>query len=245
MRIISNFRDYYDGVQGQGFDDRIIYERRTVETDIRAGAHVGDLGPVWEREPGWGDTRQPADDLALLPDFYAFRPQLHRRGERYPDHRAAPTPGLLCLAGRAYPIWQTQAIRVLGEESLYSYEPGFADRVGQTERRRAWRPETIDFTPWQDWLAAHWGREIDPAIHFRHDSPVVLFLGERRVVDPCLKDLGFQKALDPYTVFQEIDMFLGGVMAQPRDPPSPMSDREKISSHGMDVKRSFRKMPRD
>ena len=53
-----------------------------------------------------------------------------------------------------------------------------------------------------------------------------------------------QKALDPYTVFQEIDMFLGGVMADVGDPPSPQTDREKIASHGMDVKRSFRNMPR-
>ena len=71
----------------------------------------------------------------------------------------------------------------------------------------------------------------------------MLFIGEYRIVDPCLKDFHFNKVIDAYTAFQEIDMFLGGVLGDASDPPSPMTDRDKIVSHGMDLKWSFRKPP--
>jgi len=102
---------------------------------------------------------------------------------------------------------------------------------------------TVDPTPYRTWLDEHWGIDVDPRIHFYHKSPVVLFIGEYRIVDPCLKDFHFNKVIDAYTAFQEIDMFLGGVLGDASDPPSPMTDRDKIVSHGMDLKWSFRKPP--
>lgn len=240
MRIISPFRDYYDGVQGQGFDDRIIYERRTEETDIRSGMSVGDHGPRWTREAGWGDTRQPQADQSLLPAFHHHRPRLFTGNGQWSSYQSPCIDGMLYLAGRAFPFWQTPP----RAPALRSFEPTFVEDARQKLNVSSWEREVIDPTPWQGWLADHWGREIDPAVHFHHRSPIVLYLGERRIVNPCLRDYQFQKALDAYTVFQEVEMFLGGVMAEAREPPSPQSDKERIASHGMDVKRSFRNMPR-
>jgi hypothetical protein len=239
MRIISPFRDYYDGVQSQGFDDKIIYERRTRTADV-VGVFPGGRWPERTRP----DIDRDAAEVALLPDFHRRRPELYEKTPR--GCWAEPAmAGLLCLAGRAYPFWQLNADD--GRLEVSSLEPGFDEVVEQTERVRRGRwskDEDIDYTPWRDWLADHWGRPIDPRIHFMHRSPLVLYLDSYRTVDPCLRDFGFQRALDPYTVFQEIDMFLGGVMAEQHDAPSPQTDKEKIASHGMDVKRSFRNMPR-
>ena len=56
-----------------------------------------------------------------------------------------------------------------------------------------------------------------------------------------LKDYGFPKAIDPYTLFQEISMFVGGVI--PRN-PNPMveitDDTVKLAKHGFD-KWTFRR----
>lgn len=56
-----------------------------------------------------------------------------------------------------------------------------------------------------------------------------------------LKDIEFYRIVDPYTAFQEISMWVGGVL--PRN-PNPMveitDDKVKISKHGFD-KFSFRK----
>ena len=60
-------------------------------------------------------------------------------------------------------------------------------------------------------------------------------------VDPLLKDYSFQKVLDPYTAFQELDAWIGGVLGQ-NPQPSEVPDKYKIEQHGFD-KHSFRKLP--
>jgi hypothetical protein len=238
MRIISNFRDYYDSVQGVGFDDHVVYERRTTSADVRSGVSVGGGGPRWTKKPGDGDTRQPSSDEPLLPAFHRFRPFLETK-----SGDGSVVACVLYLAGRAYPFWRYSPNG--GSEFVASFEDGFDAGVSQRDYGYFWdRGMKVDKTPWRDWLASHWGEEIDPAIHFHNQSPLLLYLDGTKIADPCLRDFNIQRALDPYSVFQELDMFLGGVMAQPRDPPAPMLDKEKIVSHGMDVKRSFRNMPR-
>lgn len=239
MRIISPFHDYYDSVQGQGFDDKVVYNRETrsysnvwFEASRRFRSHTG------------AEVEAAIEEIKLLPAFHEVRPYLYDK-DRHVCSPEGADAGLLCLAGRAYPFWVLPVWE--DQPAVTSFEAGFDDLVEQAEkprRRRRYESQTIDYTPWRDWQADHWGREIDPAIHFRHGSPIVLYIGPHRIIDPCLRDYGFQRKLDPFTVFQEIDMFLGGVMADIAEPPSPQTDKEKVLSHGMDVKRSFRNMPR-
>lgn len=238
MRIISDFRDYYDSVQGQGFDDKVVYRRET-----RRFVHPYlSVNNRWQRVNG-SEQELVEADVRMLPAFHEVRPRPHTL-ERNPWISSYAEAGMLYLAGRAYPFWTLT--RAEDKSLVHSFEPAFAELVTQDEkpRRTYFGDRFTAFTPWKDWLADHWGREVDPAVHFRHGSPMVLYYADARIVDPCLREHDFQKALDPYTVFQEIDMFLGGVMADVGDPPSPQTDREKIASHGMDVKRSFRNMPR-
>jgi hypothetical protein len=56
-----------------------------------------------------------------------------------------------------------------------------------------------------------------------------------------LKRLGFAKALDPYTAFQELSMWIGGVLGG----TSPeivtiKDDKTLIEGHGFDNRFSFR-----
>lgn len=60
-------------------------------------------------------------------------------------------------------------------------------------------------------------------------------------INPCLADLSFQKIFDPFSTFQEINMYLGGVLAQPDKPMIEISDNDKVQQHGFD-KNSFRTM---
>jgi len=58
-----------------------------------------------------------------------------------------------------------------------------------------------------------------------------------------LKDIGFMRALDTYTAFQELSMFVGGVMARPGKPMVEITDDKVIAAkHGFD-NWSFRRMP--
>lgn len=62
-------------------------------------------------------------------------------------------------------------------------------------------------------------------------------------VNANLQQMNFQRVKDPYTAWQEISMFLGGVI--PRQVPETVeiSDKDRIAGHGYD-KWSFRKKVR-
>ena len=56
MRIISNFRDYYDSAQAYGDDDSLMYKRRTEEIDLTNKkpdlyARVRELVQLFSRMP--------------------------------------------------------------------------------------------------------------------------------------------------------------------------------------------------
>jgi hypothetical protein len=55
-----------------------------------------------------------------------------------------------------------------------------------------------------------------------------------------LKDVGFPKVVDPYTLFQELDMWVSGVLGMPANPTVTVSNDIKIAKHGFD-RFSFRK----
>ena len=56
-----------------------------------------------------------------------------------------------------------------------------------------------------------------------------------------LKDLDFAKVVDPYTLFQELSMFVGGVLPRDSNPMVEITDdKVKIAKHGFD-KWTFRK----
>jgi hypothetical protein len=56
-----------------------------------------------------------------------------------------------------------------------------------------------------------------------------------------LDTIQFMRRMDPHTAFQELSMFVGGVMVR-HDKIEPVSDKLKVLAHGMD-ERSFRKDP--
>lgn len=61
--------------------------------------------------------------------------------------------------------------------------------------------------------------------------------------NPCLKDLGFQRTLDPHTCFQNISQFIGGVMPGRQMPMVQLTDKDMVQKRGFDPKYSFRTRP--
>ena len=60
-------------------------------------------------------------------------------------------------------------------------------------------------------------------------------------INPKLSQLNFEKQFDPYSAYQEIEMWIGGVLTNNETIPE-ISDKDKINQHGFD-KWSFRKQP--
>jgi len=92
---------------------------------------------------------------------------------------------------------------------------------------------------WSRWLEYSEGKMVMPDKSFRdYESPILLYTdirsSQRLIVNPCLKDYGFSSLIDPWTAFQEIDMYLGNNMADQFDPSANRTDIEIRDSKGMD-----------
>ena len=74
-----------------------------------------------------------------------------------------------------------------------------------------------------------WHEELDTPIFVvysdKYDSPNL-------IINPSLKDMGFQKIFDPYTCFQEIDMFLSGIMQSPEKKMVNLTDKDMRDKKG-------------
>jgi hypothetical protein len=63
-----------------------------------------------------------------------------------------------------------------------------------------------------------------------------------RINGDDLKDFQFYKVRDPYTLFQEISMWVGGILPGSANPMVQITDDNiKVAKHGFDPKWSFRK----
>ena len=88
----------------------------------------------------------------------------------------------------------------------------------------------------------HW---LDPFVHFNVPSfycsvDLRSDIKQKITINPVLRDYNFQRVKDPYTAFQDISMFMGGVI--PRQVPETVtiSDIDRLVGHGFDKKHSFR-----
>ncbi len=55
-----------------------------------------------------------------------------------------------------------------------------------------------------------------------------------------LDKIQFYKCIDPYTAFQDIEIFLGERLNNGKNVDIPLTDKDKIINHGFDLKTSFR-----
>ena len=73
--------------------------------------------------------------------------------------------------------------------------------------------------------------------------PLAAYADDRLVVNPLLKNIGFMAMLDPFTVYQELSTFIDNELRETMELVVP-EDKHRIVSHGFDIKKSFRNMPR-
>jgi hypothetical protein len=256
VKIISKFRDFYDGGLALGQDTSLTYVRETRTythedppeglPEAPAPRHTNVCTSVRINER-W--TR-----ACKLVAIKGEMPRLDRRVGADPEadawfrragYRADSIQiGCILFCGKQYPFYTAPKAKPrLGSswdysvERVYSWDKGFDEFVQQSrgfdERHLGSYRENLEKITGVE--------NVESNLFFR--APVVMWLGPQIIVNPCLTDYGFQRVIDPYAAFQEISMFLGGVLGQNMDPPSPMTDKEKVISHGFDPRYGFRKPP--
>ena len=163
---------------------------------------------------------------------------------------------ILGFCGKLYPVVQIKQSYPLPDlvKSYYSLEDFKNSVYGQSidwnkKKKRTWgfRWFSYGFLDVED-LDTFFSQDLSKLSNLfsKYNCPVFLYgqWNQKYEVrlNPTLKDLEFFKVQNPFTCFQELSMYIGGVLKQPDRPMVEITDKDRISKHGFD-KYSFRKLP--
>jgi len=236
MRIISKFHDYYDSIQSVGYDPELVYVRKQT---------TGRISKV----SGWGVMGNPKFDMPLDMPHFSESFIEHIRGMRhtYGFRSYMPADFTLFLVGFCgkYYLGGTHVTH----DSTFTYEPTAttqtfydydqADEYFLTyHKSKKQKPKRYpilkrlgesSITPFNDSIEPF--RIINAPcflvpLHLMHDMEVT--------VNPCLADYQFYRLFDTYTAYQEIAMFLSGVLGWPENATVDISDTDMRDAKGFD-----------
>ncbi len=251
MLIVSNFRDYYDTASIYGADKTCVYLRSEKVTGFSASA--------WGYKPSLTLEDGSKISIKRVPSQ-----------EEFDYNRAFYTfsKWVVGFCGTFYPVVKVDRERNLGspispstentEHFFYSKEDlqqYMADEEieGEHRSRYYYRDDYsvkneqslstfFDQTHWLGLSEIFHSFKV-PVFVLGENSPGQRPRQDNVVLNPCLKKLGFMKVKDPQTAFQEIYMFLSGVIGMPEKPMIEVSDKVKAAAKGHDGPWSFRKPP--
>lgn len=240
MLIESKHRDYYDSAVGMGIDKTIVYQRH--EKEVETPAYIRDL-----LELRWSNNFLTlyGHDIpkgAQNTDFFiiGFCGKLHLgfkftkkigsfeyKTDLIYDHEKAKNKFNLSNKKDKYWKWYSRSRKTDLENYL-----NFTSKIAQVDPIEWFRefnvPVFVIGNP----------HDINTRSVYNHNCNTM-------VLNPVLKDFKFMRVHDPYTAFQEIQMFISGVLGIDKDGDNPpMTEKQKVAQHGMD-KWSFRKPPKN
>ena len=227
MRIISDFRDYYDCVQGLGVDLETMYLRKKKVVELE----------TWPFPKFWchPTSRQPVGFRVAIVGFC---------GKIYPVLEVTydwTKPSVFCYSVEDVDDVVGAHCR---DKEIQSYRWKYSRK-----RRSQWKV----YCHWPDRQRRAWVKKFfddcaEPGKHehlFREGPIFVARYNRSNDMSITFNDKlprGFVRMFDPYTAFQEIYMFMCN-LAVPLKPIPEVSDVDMVMAKGFN-KWSFRKEPR-
>ncbi len=238
MHIISSHKDYYDSFTTSGSIP--VYYRQQKVISVAAGYHGQEIPDA-------------------MYEAYNKIPGKYNSGQH----------GCVFACGKIYPYrmiykydtskWEycytiEDCIRTLEKSKLWAREEKNIlryDSIKQELESIDSKPkyshysQSFNHTTWGAWQKNESHKLISDEVFQKLNAPIIslFFTGNeyRLTLNPILKLLQFQKVMNPYILFQEIEMFLGTNMAKQIDPePRGITDKLKAEFHGFNDW-SFRK----
>lgn len=230
MRIISKFKDYYDSAVSYGQDIEFIYKRDQKSFLLDPNKQIK-------------FTKEPKKESLFC--VWQHHIRFYSNGDTYYPRRI-----VLGFCGKLYPM---MIIRKEGDGSsfIFSKEEYLAYCQNENiDSNKLVRSSLYRFDRKNDfWDLTSWN--YLQKIFLDYKTPIFVY-GELKEgnpenhnleINPELKAYGFQKKLEPAVAFQEIYMYLAGVLGSNEHEIVTISDKDKIKQHGFDPKYGFRKMP--
>lgn len=232
MLIVSKYKDYYDSAVGMGVDKSIVYERK--EEDIH------DKYFYFYEELGYKQKYSGISGIyeGILRSFST--------GYGWYDNDFDSMVRVIGFCGKLYPFFEFIEKEKDSEGLITKTSEFVFDRDKIIDRLKLKKGRKAELINEWDLLVGK-----DPIeIHRKFNTPVFIHKHGRRndvqlTINPVLKDYKFVRVFDPYTAFQEIQMFISGVLSTGDDVDQiKMNEKDKVNQHGFDEKYGFRTRPK-
>ena len=233
MRIISEFHDYYDCIQGAGQDQSLIFLRRPKEVQLGKGVK-------WP--------------FPLLVNHYFY-------SWWHGPTRMLASQTMIGFCGKVYPViglqkdvneWDETFCFGVDEVDAF-VKVHYKDRqykvyrsADKRQQRRYWSSDlshAVFKKFFEDCLSIG-----DSCQKFFEHGPIFVIRPKSQFdryptikYNVRLEDWKFYRRIDSYTAFQELQMYLGA-QAVPQEVIPEVSDKDMVTAKGFD-KFSFRKPP--
>ena len=214
MKIISQFKDYYDWISGKygGGDPKLPYVRNRIKG-----------GPTklfkWE----------------TLGQTYTFgKVNTERVKQKLPEYKFE----MLIFCGKQFLIVKDQKGPNILDKDRH---PDLWAKLESDSKRRYYFHHPVDLG---FYIGRETEDAIDLCKEYNQPVLRIHSVLGPKVDDniPVLQDLGFASIMSPEQCYQELSQFLGNVLRESPDskPPVEVEDKFKIVGAGFDLKQSFR-----
>ncbi len=237
MRIISKFKDYYDSSAGYGVDLTQVFLRNEERYSLRmkekppiAVAIEKSVNMVSDRLVLLASERYEVVHVGFCGKIYTgISGPVFENGSVVKDHANM-------IVRRIY--WKVDDIPLeeLSKEGKVSLFHMYS------LHRSGGRVKTVKTL--KEWFEMNKNLLVQEDLELFTEHNLVVFSlipsKEEVIVNSVLKECEFQTLKDPFTAFQDISMFVSGVLSGSGKEMIQLADRDRITAHGFDHK-SFRK----
>lgn len=274
MKIISKFKDYYDGGMGLGIDNSIVYKRKTKWLKLDKDWKSIDTAKAiysFSRNISISEPKKPIEPKKERVDYVEvlrdWKQKLNKYNEEKQKNRKFFINQIhntkICICDKWYLInvfefvENKQRITLLfttADELLKKLKQHGMNRCIKYlngGKRYSWRETKrgdIHMTELQalEYAQTEIAKMNKTEICTYYKVPYFLLLDSLKfkenkfdiVLNPNLRNTGLKLIKDPFTMFQEIQMFMGS-LANPEPDMVGIDDKYRIDNHGFD-KWSFR-----
>jgi hypothetical protein len=227
MKIVSEFKDYYDYLAHQyGVDETIVFNRKPIPNNDETKLILTQL-----------------HNLSVINGNRFVNDKLYTIGENKSRYRWLSVNGVLYLLYTGKPKCTNLEFKVFTREQYDEFFPKF--KYDLFNRNRSY----------ENLVGNNKNVKELTAIHIKLNTPIFWFdhtgFGDflsvgnsdvSRFKLPILSEIGFASIYPADKLFQDISYFIGNVMKDSPDvkPPVEIEDKHKIVGHGFDLKQSFR-----
>lgn len=237
MKIVSKFKDYYDGVANSNVDKEIIYKRET--SDVSKIIFEKDK-TLCQSKGEHFRLAQPVngfEDEYVQTIFLGFCGHIYKGLKVYPYNRYLRGEN---QTGESKFFWTAESFIEHAKKNYPSFD---------NKKRFSYYEKFSTQKVVEEYFNETNSPQLEK-LFFEYNVPVFTYFYQEKYtghqeiglkLNPNLKDLEFFKAKDAFTAFQELYTFVSGYLNQDTNPMVQISNQDKIDKHGFD-KWSFRKM---